>query len=66
MGAQILRSIHFGMGEVGEKRLSLYEKEAAKRGKTLGAAILQILDREFGVSLPKPKAVKGRPPSRKK
>ncbi len=66
MGAQILRSIHFGMGEVGERRLALYEKAAAKRGETLGAAILKILDREFDVNLPKPKVAKRRSPSRKK
>jgi hypothetical protein len=53
MATQVLRSIHFGMGELGEKRLRLYEKAAAKRGISLGAFIIKVMDRECGVSFPK-------------
>lgn len=66
MGAQMIRSIHLGMGEIGEKRLKLYKELAEKRGKTIGALIIEIVDRELGVNLPKTGVGKSRRSSRKK
>lgn len=55
------------MGEVGEERLKLYRKLAAKRGyDSLSAFIVDVVDKDLGVQLPKPKTRLGRRPSRKK
>ncbi len=62
----MVRSIHLGMGEVGEQRLKLYKEHAAKRGKSLSALIVELVDKDLGIFLPKPKTSKGRRPSRRK
>jgi hypothetical protein len=55
------------MGEVGEQRLKLYRELAAKRGyDSLSAFIVDVIDHDLGVKLPKPKVKQGRRPTRKK
>jgi hypothetical protein len=67
MGSQTVRSISLGMGEVGEQRLKLYRELAAKRGyDSLSAFIVDVIDHDLGVKLPKPKVKQGRRPTRKK
>lgn len=66
MGAQTVRSISLGMDEVGEKRLKLYQELAAKRGyDSLSAFIVDIIDKDLGINLPKPRTRQGRRPTRK-
>ena len=67
MGAQTIRSISLGMGEIGEERLRLYKQLAAKRGyDSLSAFIVDVVDNDLGVQLPKPKTRQGIRPTRKK
>jgi hypothetical protein len=58
MGAQIIRSIHLGMGEIGVKRLKLYAAMATKRGKSLSALIVEVVDKDLGINLPRPSTVR--------
>ena len=67
MGAQTVRSISLGMDEIGEKRLKMYRELAAKRGyDSLSAFIVDVVDKDLGIDLPKPKTRQGRRPSRRK
>lgn len=67
MGAQTVRSISLGMGDVGEERLKLYRTLAAKRGyDSLSAFIVDVVDKDLGIHLPKPKTRQGHRPTRKK
>ena len=60
MASQTQRSISLGMGEVGEERLKLYRSLAAKRGyDSLSAFIVDVVDKDLGIDLPKPKTIKG-------
>lgn len=55
------------MDEVGQKRLKLYQELAAKRGyDSLSAFIVDLVDKDLGVDLPKPKTRQGRRPARRK
>jgi len=60
MASQTQRSISLGMGEVGEERLKLYRSLAAKRGyDSLSAFIVDVVDKDLGIDLHKPKTIKG-------
>lgn len=67
MGLQTNRSISLGMGETGQQRLELYKKLAKKKGyESLSAYIVDLVDKDLGVDLPKPKSRQGRSPRHKK
>ena len=67
MGSQTVRSISLGMDEIGQKRLRLYQQLAAKRGyDSLSAFIVDLVDKDLGIVLPKPKTRQGRRPTRRK
>lgn len=56
MGQQTITSVNFGMGDSGRERLRLYQELAKKRGyASLSAFIVDLVDAELGVNLPKPK-----------
>jgi hypothetical protein len=66
MATQTQRSISLGMGEVGEERLKLYRSLAAKRGyDSLSAFIVDLVDKDLEINLPKPRTMKGPRPRRK-
>ncbi len=67
MGSQTVRSISLGMDGVGQERLKLYKALAKKRGyESLSAFIIDVVDKDLGVTLPKPKMRLVRRATRKK
>jgi len=48
-------SLALGKDEIGEQRKQLYDEAAAKRGYTLSAFVIKVMDKEFGVKLPPPR-----------
>lgn len=62
----MVRSIHLGMGEVGEERLKIYSAAAAKRGQSFSAFIVGLVDKDLDLDLHKAKPRKVARPSTKK
>lgn len=67
MGSQTVTSISLGKKEIGEERLKLWQERIAQRGyNSLSAFVVDLVDRDLGVKLPKPKSRQGPKPRLKK